>query len=95
MSVLLQLPSPLPHSAHTLTAVGILFTPALQAVALDPLMKEAHVALGKIYAKEGKLVQATRHLERALEVAPLCVLESLYNCWYLLTVLHPGSLVIS
>jgi len=45
-------------------------TAAERAIELDPLLPEAHCALGAAYARDGKWRQAEQSLRRAIEIGP-------------------------
>ena len=50
---------------------------AEKAIALDPLLSEAHQALGMIYAREGQWAQSEKSFRRAIELDPS---NSLAHC---------------
>jgi tetratricopeptide (TPR) repeat protein len=43
---------------------------AEHAIQLDPLLEEAHVALGEVYARDGRWSQAEANFRRAIELNP-------------------------
>jgi adenylate cyclase len=45
-------------------------TAAEKAIALDPLLSEAHRALGLIYARDGQWAQSEKSFRRAIEIEP-------------------------